>query len=147
MAPRRFETCGKFDGTEDAGRWLRNLSFDLENAEVEETPKTFFQSIDLCFMKEPARWLDSTPQFQRLTEQIDIPTAADVKEFKRAFIARFSLSHRVEESEESVQEDTNNLSQGPSETLLEYYGRAQHLLRRSHTRDAPVAGGEALKPI
>ncbi|KAI1001941.1 hypothetical protein K3495_g6268 [Podosphaera aphanis] len=147
MAPRRFETCGKYDGIEDTCRWLRNLSFDLENAEVEETPKIFFQSIDLNFVKEPARWLDSTPQYRRLTEQIDVPTIKDVTEFKRAFVARFSQVHAMESNEDNVQEDINNLAQGQTESILEYYGRALHLLRRSHGRDATADGGESLKPI
>ncbi|KAI0995934.1 hypothetical protein K3495_g12246 [Podosphaera aphanis] len=147
MESKRFQTCGKYDETEDAARWLRNLSFDLEEANVEETPKVFFQSIDLNFVKEPAKWLDSTLQFQRFTEQVDVPTAEDVKDFKRKFVARFSQFHGVESSEEGIQEDTNNFSQGPKEPILDYFGRAQHILRQSHARDAPVAGGEALKPI
>ncbi|KAI6244982.1 hypothetical protein HI914_07244 [Erysiphe necator] len=147
MTSRRYQTCGKYDGTESAGRWLRNLSFDLEEASVEETPKVFFQSIDLNFVKEPAKWLDGTPQFRRLTEMIDEPTEQDVEDFKRAFKARFSDNYGIDLSEDTVQEDTNSLSQGARESLLDYYGRAQHLLRRSHTRDAPTTGGEPLKPI
>ncbi|KAI0999003.1 hypothetical protein K3495_g9193 [Podosphaera aphanis] len=147
MAPKRYQTCGKYDGTECAGRWLRNLSFDLEEAGVEETPKVFFQSIDLNFIQEPAKWLDGTPQFRRLTEQTDEPTENDVKDFKRAFKARFSVDYRDELSEETVQDDISNLAQGTKESLSDYYGKAQHLLRRSHARDAPEAGGEPLKPI
>lgn len=77
---------------------------------------------------------------------IDEPTEDDVKDFKRAFTARFSNNHGVE-VEETVQEDANNLAQGITESLLDYYGRAQHLLWRSHAGDTPTIGGEELKPI
>ncbi|KAI0997596.1 hypothetical protein K3495_g10594 [Podosphaera aphanis] len=89
------------------------------------------KSIDLNFIKEPAKWLDGTPQFRRLTEQTDEPTENDVKDFKRAFKVRFSIDYKDELSEETVQDDISNL----------------HLLRRSHARGAPKAGGEPLKPI
>ncbi|RKF78152.1 hypothetical protein GcM1_213002 [Golovinomyces cichoracearum] len=119
MTSRRYQTCGKYDGTESAGRWLRNLSFDLEEANVTETPKVFFQSIDLNFIKEPAKWLDGTPQFRRLTEILDEPTEGDVKDFKRAFTVRFSPDYGVELSEDTVEEDTNNLAQGIKEYLID----------------------------
>ncbi|KAI0992891.1 hypothetical protein K3495_g15293 [Podosphaera aphanis] len=147
MGSKRFQTCGKYDGTEDAGCWLRNLSYDLEEANLEEIPKVFFQPIDLKFVKELPKWLDSTLRFRRFTEQADVSTAEDVKDFKRTFVARFSQFHGFESSEESIQEDTNKFSHGPKEPLLDYYGRAQKLLRQSHARDAPVTGGEALNPI
>ncbi|RKF59158.1 hypothetical protein GcC1_177023 [Golovinomyces cichoracearum] len=78
---------------------------------------------------------------------LDELTEGDVKDFKRAFTARFSPDYGVELSEDTVQEDTNNLAEGIKESLLDYYGRAQHLLRRSHAKDTPIAVGEQLTPI
>lgn len=146
MNSRRYQTCGKYDGSEPAGRWLRKLTYDLKEAGVEETPEVFFESIDLNLSGEAVDWVDSTPQFQIFTEQIEVPTKEDVKRFKVAFLARFPAKFSFDESEDTIQEDTNNLIQGRNETLSEYYGRAQHLLRRSHTRDKPSGDADSLSP-
>ncbi|RKF77874.1 hypothetical protein GcC1_060026 [Golovinomyces cichoracearum] len=131
MGSKRYQICGKYDGSEPAGRWLRRLSSDLVEAGVEETPTVFFQSVDLNIIGDAADWVDSTPQYQIFTEQLEIPTGRDVDEFKEAFKSRFPGKSTAEGSEDTVQEDTQSLSQGADENLLEYYGRAQHLLRRT----------------
>ncbi|POS83489.1 hypothetical protein EPUL_004982 [Erysiphe pulchra] len=115
-------------------------------AEVEETPEVFFESIDLNFSGEAADWVDSTPQYQIFTEQLKKPTIDEMKDFKTALVARFPAKFSVDRSEDTIQEDTGNLTQGSNETLEEYYGRAQHLLRHSHTRDTPVEGASSLSP-
>ncbi|RKF60580.1 hypothetical protein OnM2_049057, partial [Erysiphe neolycopersici] len=102
---------------------------NLRLAEVEETPEVFFESIDLNFSGEATEWVDSTPQYQIFTEQLEKPTLDDVKDFKTALVARFPAKFSVDRSEDTIQEDTGNLTQG-----------------RSHTIDTPVEGAPSLSP-
>ncbi|RKF78740.1 hypothetical protein GcM1_208015, partial [Golovinomyces cichoracearum] len=115
-------------------------------AEVQETREVFFESIDLNFSGEAADWVDSSPQYQIFTEEIEKPTSDDVRDFKVALTARFPAKFSIDRSEYTIQEDTENLVQGPNESLEEYYGQAQHLLRRSHTRDTQADGSSPLSP-
>ncbi|KAI1003747.1 hypothetical protein K3495_g4461 [Podosphaera aphanis] len=134
---RLFQSCGRYDGLEAAGKWLRKLAFDLQSAEVNETPLIFFQAVDLNFAGEASDWVDSSPQFQVFTEQLEVPTAKDVEDFKKAVQSRFPTKYSTVRSEKLIEQDLNNLAQEASEPLSEYYGRAQHLLRRTNTREEP----------
>ncbi|KAI0991964.1 hypothetical protein K3495_g16222, partial [Podosphaera aphanis] len=72
------------------------------------------------------------------------PNEKDVEDFKRAFQSRFPGKFAAVRSEDTIEEDIGNLKQEATETLRDYYGRAQHLLRRSQTKDAPLVGGTPL---
>ncbi|RKF76092.1 hypothetical protein GcM1_229023, partial [Golovinomyces cichoracearum] len=76
----------------------------------QETPEVFLESIDLNLVGEAADWVDSTPQYQIFTEQLNVPTREDVEDFKIAFMSRFPSKNANDKGEDSIQEDTSNLT-------------------------------------
>ncbi|KAI0997164.1 hypothetical protein K3495_g11028, partial [Podosphaera aphanis] len=89
--------------------------------------------------------LDSAVQV--FTEQLETPNEKDVEEFKKAFQSRFPAKFSAVKSEDLIEEDIGNLKQGSKETLLEYYGRAQHLSRRIHAKDTPPVAETPLSTV
>lgn len=81
MGSRRYQSCGKCDGSEPTGKWLRIILFNLKEAEVVKTPEVFFKSNNFSFFVEAVDWVDLTPQFQIFTEQHEELTKEDLKEF------------------------------------------------------------------
>ncbi|KAI0994799.1 hypothetical protein K3495_g13384 [Podosphaera aphanis] len=64
-------------------------------------------------------------------------TVRRVRGVKKAVQSRFPTKYSTVRSEKLIEQDLYNLAQEASEPLSEYYGRAQHLLRRTNTREEP----------
>ncbi|KAI0991874.1 hypothetical protein K3495_g16313, partial [Podosphaera aphanis] len=108
MPPTLYELCGTFDGSEAAGKWLRKLAVDFRMADMTETPKLFFEVVDLRFTKDASDWVEANPQYLLFTEQVEEPKPRDVEDFKKAVQARFPAKSSMIRGEDFVEEDTTN---------------------------------------
>lgn len=78
--------------------------------------------------------MDSLTEFTKFVDKEVDPEERDVEAFKNAVIRR-SPRKTVEAEVGYDQEDIHNLKQEENESLANYHGRAQELLRRSNGRD------------
>ncbi|KAK6584173.1 hypothetical protein PZA11_003903 [Diplocarpon coronariae] len=134
-----FALSGKFDGTNVTGaRWVRRLNKDLQNS-GHTTPSDFFEAVDILFEGKAAVWLDSSPRWKPVTENLENATTKDVENFKKALDIQFKgISQDVPDT--SLQSEIRNLSQGNDESLQSYYQRTQDLIVRGPCRDQLLAG-------
>ncbi|KAI1000632.1 hypothetical protein K3495_g7565 [Podosphaera aphanis] len=71
-----------------------------------------------------------------------------MQQFKRALCDRFkNNAASIQKRGGNTQQEINKLSQEEGDTLAKYHERAQSLLWRGHSRDAPTLGEPALTPL
>lgn len=111
-------------------RWLRTLKYEFPPA---FTPGQWLESVDGLLDGEAARWADKELLVKNILSEKGLKYADthDVGIFKEFLLSRFHLDEVLEDADHLIM----NLLQSPTESLVQYYGRAANLLYASGGRD------------
>ncbi|KAK1988975.1 hypothetical protein LZ30DRAFT_569328, partial [Colletotrichum cereale] len=131
-------TCGTFDGSVAASRWLIRLKWDFKKAghNPNNMPASqILQTLNMLCEKDAATYLDSVPHLSQIIDQAsdDLATLADLATVEAALKERFP-SRIVDQDPASS--DINTIHQENNEALLAYYNRALSTLHRVGCKDA-----------
>jgi hypothetical protein len=124
----------KFSGEngQRAARWLRTLEYELPPT---FTPRQWLECVDGLLEGDAARWADSHTKVKRLLAQENIQNAGQAEKdtFTSLLLKRFAPVD--EENEFYALNITKRLVQSRSESLEQYYRRAEDLLHASGGKD------------
>ncbi|KAK2056685.1 hypothetical protein LY76DRAFT_144221 [Colletotrichum caudatum] len=131
-------TCGTFDGSVAASRWLIRLNWDFRKAghDPSDLPASqILQTLNMLCEKDAATYLDSVPHLTQIMEKAsrDEATLIDLATVESALKERFPS--RIIDQDPGTS-DINTLHQEKDEALLAYYNRAVSALHRVGCRDA-----------
>ncbi|KAG6141145.1 hypothetical protein E4U38_006960 [Claviceps purpurea] len=129
-----------FNGTEDAGRWLKRLrrSYRILNDNQDVNPSDLVQAIDCALKGEALAFLNSSPHLQDIIDRADryVASSEDLVALQNALTDRFTV-HLVGEK---IPVGTNvEIRQHDDEPLDAYHSRVLRVLRRAGGRDKPLA--------
>ncbi|KAG6193393.1 hypothetical protein E4U50_000980 [Claviceps purpurea] len=128
-----------FNGTEDAGRWLKRLrrSYRILNDNQDVNPSDLVQAIDCALKGEALAFLNSSPHLQDIIDRADryVASSEDLVALQNALTDRFTV-HLVGEK---IPVGTNvEIRQHDDEPLDAYHSRVLRVLRRAGGRDKPL---------
>ncbi|RKF61973.1 hypothetical protein GcC1_151010 [Golovinomyces cichoracearum] len=142
-----FDKIGLCKGIQPANRWLARLEREMKIVGGQATPEELFEAEEILIEDDAATWVDSSPRYRRIIDNRKYATDNDVMEFEEALRIQFPSRNAPVLEERSWREEIKNFNQKLGESLKEYYGRTQELLRRGHARDERMDGVTTLSPI
>ena len=119
------------DNGQSPARWLRTLKYELPPA---FTAGQWLECVDGLLDGKAARWADKWPVIKQILSEQNVNSTPDddVDIFKRLFLSRFTPA---DEGVEDVDHLVVTLRQNATESLEDYYRRAEDLLYASGGRD------------
>lgn len=127
----------RFSGDDDRNpaRWLRTIKYELPPT---FTPGQWLECVDGLLDGEAARWADKSPNVKKILSDEDLKHAGkrDVATFKTLFLNRFTPA---DERLKDVNHMLETLRQNATESLEDYYGRAEDLLLALGGKDKTIS--------
>ncbi|KAI1431816.1 hypothetical protein GGR50DRAFT_699536 [Xylaria sp. CBS 124048] len=135
-----LSSCGHFDGTESAARWIAQLHWQFKRVGYTEKgipPSEAISSINMLCTKGAATFLDSTPKLQDIIDRSteERATSQDLADLEQALKDRYPV--KPIDPSVSDAEDLTRIAQDEDEPLAQYYSRIQNALRQAGGRDIP----------
>ena len=119
------------DNGQSPARWLRTLKYELPPT---FTASQWLECVDGLLDGKAARWADTWPDVKTILSDRYLMQAkdGDVDTFKTLLLSRFTPA---DEGLEEVNHLIETLSQNATESLEDYYRRAQDLLHAYGSKD------------
>ncbi|KAI2641254.1 hypothetical protein GGS21DRAFT_487593 [Xylaria nigripes] len=136
-----LSSCGHFDGSESAARWLSQLHWQFRRVGYKDSnlpPSEAISSINMLCTKAAATFLDSDVNLQSIIERaaVDVATREDLRVLEQALKDRYPV-RPVDHQSFSTTDDLTRLCQNKDEPLAQYFARIQNSLRQAGGRDRP----------
>ena len=119
------------DNGQSPARWLRTIKYELPTT---FTPSQWLECVDGLLDGKAAYWGDKRPEVKNILSDKNLKHAKDhdVDTFKKLFLSRFAPADKGPEYVIHLME---NLLQNATESLEDYYRRAEDLLHAAGGKD------------
>ncbi|KAK0513882.1 hypothetical protein JMJ35_003604 [Cladonia borealis] len=119
------------DNGQSPARWLHTIKYELPTT---FTPSQWLECVDGLLDGKAAYWADKRPEVKKILSDKYLKRAKDhdVDTFKKLFLSRFAPA---DEGPEHVAHLIETLHQNDTESLEDYYRRAEDLLHAAGGKD------------